>query len=40
MWYNLTTNVLQIIIKESQALLQSWGAVQHSPRLYNLARDM
>ena len=39
MRYNQTLNMLQIMTNALHVLLQSWGAVQHTARLYNLAQD-
>ena len=39
MRYNQTLNMLQIMTNALHLLLQSWGAVQHNARLYNLAQD-
>ena len=39
MRYNQTINMLQIMTNALHMLLQSWGAVQHIVRLYNLAKD-
>ena len=39
MGYNQMLDILQMMKISSQALLQSWGELQHAVRLYSLAQD-